>query len=194
MPRAPRVDAPGVVHHVIAKGSGGEVIVRDDVDRRLLVERMGKTVIRYRWSCLAYCLLDTHFHAVVGTPAANLGVGMQWLLAPYAREFNKRHERQGNVFHTRFYSKRIRSDDHLLAALMYVHLNPVRAGIVDEPERWPWSSYAPSIGRSDPPGFLDLQALLELIAAEPSVAQGRLQAATHETLWRDVSQGVRHGV
>jgi hypothetical protein len=117
MPRAPRVDAPGAMHHVIAKGSGGEVIVRDDVDRRLLVERLGKTVLRYRWSCLAYCLLDTHFHVVLGTPAANLGLGMQWLLAPYAREFNKRHERQGNVFHTRFYSKQIQSDDHLLPAV-----------------------------------------------------------------------------
>jgi REP element-mobilizing transposase RayT len=175
---------------VIAKGSGEELIVRDNVDRSLLVARMGKAVLRYRWSCLAYCLLDTHFHVVLGTPAANLGLGMQWLLAPYARAFNKRHERQGNVFQTRFYSKQIRSDDHLLAALLYVHLNPVRAGVVDEPELWPWGSYAPSIGQSDPPAFLDLEGLLELIAPEPSVAQRRLRAAAHETLRREISAPV----
>jgi putative transposase len=152
--------------------------------------------MRHRWSCLAYCLLDSHFHMIVGTPIANLGLGMQWLLAPYAREFNKRHERQGNVFHTRFYSKQIRSDDHLHAALLYVHLNPVRAGIVNEPEGWRWSSYAPSIGRTDPPGFLDLEALLELIAADPRVAQERLRTAARETLRRELSMalGVRHGV
>ena len=139
-------------------------------------------MLRYGWSCLAYCLLDSHFHIILRTPVANLGLGMQWLLAPYAREFNERHEREGNVFHTRFYSKQIQSDDHLLAALIYVHLNPVRAGVVSEPEHWRWSSYAPSLGRSDPPGFLDLEALLELIAAEPSLAQRRLQTAVRETL------------
>jgi putative transposase len=190
MPRATRAERAGALHHVIARGSGEEVIVRDDVDRRLLIESMGKTVLRYRWSCLAYCLLDTHFHVVLGTPAANLGLGMQWLLAPYARDFNKRHERRGNVFQTRFYSKQIRSDDHLLAALLYVHLNPVRAGVVDEPELWPWSSYAPSIGQSDPPAFLDLEGLLKLIAPEPSVARRRLRTAAHEMLLREISAPV----
>ena len=76
--------------------------------------------------------------------------------------------------------------EHLLAALVYVHLNPVRAGAVNEPELWQWSSYASSIGRSDPPGFLDREALLELIAAEPSLAQRRLQTAASETLRRDL--------
>jgi len=186
MPRAPRIDAAGAMHHVIAKGIGGQPVMRDDVDREVLFARMGKTVLRHRWSCLAYCLLDSHFHVILGTPVANLGLGMQWLLASYAREFNKRHERQGNVFHTRFYSRQIQSDDHLLAALLYVHLNPVRAGVVSEPERWRWSSYASSIGRCDPPDFLDLEALLALIAAEPGIAQRRLQTAARETLRREL--------
>ena len=118
----------------------------DDLDREALLKRLERTVVRHGWSCFAYCLLDTHFHLVVRTPEPNLGYGMQWLLAPYARDFNERYERRGNLFHTRFYSTRITNDEHLVAALVYVYLNPVRAGIVETPDLWPWSTYAATIG------------------------------------------------
>jgi REP element-mobilizing transposase RayT len=195
MPRLPRVDAPGALHHVVAKGSGGETIVRDDHDRETLVTRLGRAVRRCEWSCLAYCLLDTHLHAVVTTRQANLGAGMQWLLASYAREFNDRHERQGNLFHTRFYSKQIESDSHLTATVIYVHLNPVRAGTVTSPELWPWCSYAATVGHTHVPGFLDANAVLDLFERRRDVARLKLELAVRDALERDRrAAGVRPGV
>ena len=125
MPRSPRDDVAGAIQHAIARSSGGESIVIDDRDRTELMSRIGAAIGRHRWSCLAYCVMSTHFHLLVGTPAPTLGVGMQWLLASYARYFNKRHQRAGNLFHSRFYSARIKSEEHLISAMVYVLLNPV---------------------------------------------------------------------
>ena len=152
-----RVEAPGATHHVVAKGVGGSEIVADDADRRSFIARLARTVESHRWSCLAYCLLDTHFHLVVTTPEPNLGVGMKWLKAAYAQDFNHRHGRQGHVFGGRFYSEAIGRDAHLVAAIVYVALNPVRAGIVDRPERWPWSSYAATVGVVPAPELLNVR-------------------------------------
>ena len=159
--------------------------MRDDDDRRLLLERIGRTVERTQWSCLAYCILGTHLHLLVTTPAPNLGVGMQWLLSSYAREFNEKHHREGNLFHTRFYSTAIRSDAHLRTAIAYVHLNPVRAGVVMHPEEWPWSSYAATIGDVDVPSFLDAAATLELFDPDREKARLRLRLAVHEARAHD---------
>jgi REP element-mobilizing transposase RayT len=197
MARKPRQDADGVLHHVVAKGSGGESIVRDDHDRNVLIAHLGRTVTRHRWTCLAYCLLDSHFHLVVATPASNLGKGMQQLLAPYAREFNKRHERQGNLFHTRFYSIPIQSEAHLFAAIAYVALNPVRAGLATRAEGWRWSSHAAAIGEEPPAPFLARHAVLELFDPhDEHAACLRLKLAVAEASERDRAQttGVRHGV
>jgi putative transposase len=185
VPRKPRVDSPGAIHHVIAKGIAGEPIAADEVDREALVKRIGETVQRHRWSCLAYCILDTHFHLIVATPSPNLGVGMQWLLAPYSRSFNRRHERQGNLFHSRFYSARVTSEEHLTAAIVYVVLNPVRAGIVQQPELWNWSSYSATVGLAPAPAFLDTTATLELLGPDPRTARLRFQVAVLETRDRD---------
>ncbi len=196
VPRSPRDDASGAIQHAIARSSGGNSIVRDEQDRTELLGRIGIAIERHRWSCLAYCLMSTHFHLVVGTPAPNLGVGMQWLLASYARYFNKRHEREGNLFHSRFYSRRIKSEEHLISAMVYVLLNPVRAGVVERPEHWRWSSYAGTVGTECAPHFLDTKAALELIDVHPPSAQRRLELAVYEARVRDHARaaGVRHGV
>jgi REP element-mobilizing transposase RayT len=195
MPRRPREEGSYAIHHVVPVGSGGESIVRDDHDRETFLQRLERAVRRHRWLCFAYCLLDTHFHLVVQTPLPNLGLGMQWLLAAYAREFNERHERRGNLFHTRFYSDRIASDEHLTSTLVYVHLNPVRAGVVDDPELWRWSSYAATLGRLRAPPFLAVTEVLRHIDSHRTSAQLRLQLAVKDALERDRRRlGVRHGV
>jgi REP element-mobilizing transposase RayT len=196
MPRTPREEGAGLLHHVIAKGSGGETIVRDDVDRQALLGHIGASILRYRWTCLAYCLLDSHFHLVVATPAANLGRGMQLLLARYARDFNTRHNREGNLFHTRFYSRRIESEAHLLSSIIYVVLNPVRAGLVDGAEHWHWSSHRATIGTASPPPFLASDAVLEIFGPSQPEARMRFELAVAQARARDLvpRPGVRHGV
>lgn len=165
---------------MVAKGNAGAKIVTDDVDRSAFVGRLARTVERSGWSCLAYCLLDSHVHLVVGTPRPNLGAGMRSLLGPYAQNFNHRHEREGHLFRGRFYSVRLKSESHLVSALIYVALNPVRAGLVERPERWRWSSYAATIGRLRAPDFLDAHAVLELVDADPAKARLLFEFAVAE--------------
>ena len=105
---------------------------------------------------------------------------MKWLLHLYARDFNRRHDRQGHLFRARFYSGRIATDSHLLAALAYVALNPVRAGIVTSPERWRWSSYAATVGSGLPPRFLHVTSALEFLDPSFARAQSVLRTAVRE--------------
>jgi putative transposase len=182
--RRPREDVPGSIHHAIAKGNAGIAIVADDHDREQFVSRLGRTVMHHGWACLAYCLLDTHVHLLIGTPRGNLSAGMQSLLGPYAQNFNLRHDREGHLFRARFYSKRIRSQYHLVAAIIYIALNPVRAGLTARPEAWRWGSYPATVGRQPAPRFLDVRATLELVHPDPESARTLLHVATLDALDR----------
>jgi putative transposase len=185
MARNPREEAAGGIHHAVAKGNAGVAIVTDDHDRMALLHRLGRTVERYQWTCLGYCLLDNHLHLLVGTPRANLGNGMKWLLGPYAQSFNHRHSREGHLFRGRFYSRCIKTQEHLDAAILYVALNPVRAGVVKRPELWRWSSYAATVDLEPKPDFLDVRAILELVAPDRRAAQRALESAVRGALARD---------
>jgi hypothetical protein len=110
---------------------------------------------------------------------------MQRLLSPYAQKHNRRYLREGHLFRGRFYSKRINSTEHLEAAVLYVLMNPVRAGVVRSPEQWRWSSCAATIGRLAAPAFLDVQAALELVDGDPETARRRLEATLHEAANRE---------
>jgi REP-associated tyrosine transposase len=181
---------PGGIHHAVAKGNAGSSIVRSNHDRDELIKRLGKTIERHRWSCLAYCLLDTHLHLILGTPLPNLGQGMKSLLGPYAQDFNRRYEREGHLFRGRFYSRRIVTQNHLISAIVYVALNPVRAGVVEKAELWPWSSYGATIGRMPVPRFLDANATLEIVHPHPRAAQLALELGVRDARARDVAQRV----
>lgn len=185
MPRSPRLEAPGAIHHVVAKAVASQTLVRDDGDRRSLWAQLGRTTTRYRWRCFAFCILDTHLHLVVSTPEPNLGAGMQWLCGRHAQNFNARWGRSGHLFGSRFFSSRVESDRHLVASIIYVFLNPVRAGIVDRAELWPWSSYPGTVGVVDAPSFVDVGGVLELVDQRRTVAQRGLAAAVLEATQGD---------
>jgi len=130
--------------------------------------------------------LDTHVHLIVRTAEPNLGCGMQSFEAPYAQAFNHRYERQGHLFRGRFYSTRLKTDDHLVAAIIYVSLNPVRAGIVERPELWRWSSYAATVGLEPAQAYLDVAATLELIDPDAPAARRKLEAGIRDARERDL--------
>ena len=186
VPRRPREEAAGAFHHVVAKGNGGSAIVRDDRDKRRFVDYLGQAVTQQRWTCLAYCLLDNHFHLVLQTPEANLGAGMQQLQSAHAEHINRRYARTGHLFGGRFYSRRVKDDAHLVAALVYVSLNPVRAGVVTRPEEWPWCSYNATVGLAPAASFLAIELVLELFGDGPrEVGQARFIQAVRDSRARD---------
>jgi putative transposase len=146
MPRPLRIEYQGALYHVISRGDQREPIFLDDQDKSQFLNTLGKACLKTGWQVHAYCLMTNHFHQVLETPQANLAVGMKWLLGTYTQRFNGRHQRWGHLFGGRYKAQPIdgRSPGYLRRACDYVHLNPVRAGIVapeEKLETYRWSSY-----------------------------------------------------
>jgi REP-associated tyrosine transposase len=146
MGRPLRPEAPGRTFHLTARAVFGRELFVDDTDRGDFMRLLARTVRRYGWHLMGWCLMGTHYHLLVRTPAANLGAGMRDLNGSYARAFNQRHGRYGSVFADRYADRVIRGHEHFVNALQYLAMNPVHARLVDRPERWRWSSHGALAG------------------------------------------------
>lgn len=154
MGRPLRFEPTDSVLHITTRGVRREPIFVDDADRHMFMAFLAQTVHRHRWTCLAYCLMTNHFHLLVSLSTANLSKGMHRLNGLYARRFNERHGHVGHVFEARFASSAIQTEEHLLDAMRYVVLNPIRAGLCRDPADWPWSSFRATAGLDPCPRFL----------------------------------------
>ena len=183
MARPIRIEFPGAVYHVTARGAGRGMIFRDDADRAKFLEILERTVSLRRWIVHAYCLMGNHYHLLVETPEANLSRGMRAVNGEYTQAFNRRHRRSGHVFQGRFKAVLIEKESHLLELCRYVVLNPVRARSMraKSPEAWPWSSYRATAGLEEAPVFLSTDWILSRF--------GGMGKAARERYARFVAQG-----
>jgi REP element-mobilizing transposase RayT len=181
MPRAPRLELAGGIHHVYARGAAKQPIFVDDLDRHRYLSLLARTTRRMSWHCLAYCLMGNHVHLLIETPKPNLGLGMHLVHGGYGQAFNRRHTKDGHVFGARYGATRISTDAQLWVTVSYIARNPVEAGLSRTPEAWRWGSHAGVSVKRFPP-WLDAHRLLayfgqhggdphrrylEFIAAEP---------------------------
>ena len=141
MPRGPRIELEGGIHHVISRGDHRERIFDDNADRHLFLQGYADVVERHEWVPLTYCLMDNHVHLVIETPRPNLGDGCRDLLGLYARRRNGRQDELGHVFQGRFKSRVVVDDRYFAQLLRYVALNPVKAGLCSTAEGWAWSAH-----------------------------------------------------
>jgi REP element-mobilizing transposase RayT len=146
------------------------MVYLDDVDRHAFLRMLERIARRFGWSLNAYCLMGTHYHFVLHLPEDGLSVGMCELNGGFARWSNFRHACEDHVFGRRFASVEIVRDEHLREACRYVVLNPVRAGLVAQPEDWPWSSYRATVGEDHAPTYLAVGAVLSMFADRPKEA------------------------
>jgi REP element-mobilizing transposase RayT len=180
VPREPRPQFPGAVYHVTARGVRKNPIFTNAKERRCFLALFGQTIAGFSWQSFAYCLMGNHYHLVVATPTANLSAGMHRLNGGYARWFNRVHGHQGHLFENRFHSQLVERDSHLLEACRYVVLNPVRAGLVPEPEHWAWSSYGATIGAETASRLVAVTELLELFGSDADSGRRRFEAFVRE--------------
>jgi len=160
MARPLRVEFPGAVYHITSRGNKRGKIFEDNKDRETFLEILGSVVKRYNFLCHAYCLMGNHYHLLIETPDGNLSGGIRQLNGVYTQKFNKIHDTVGHLFQGRFKSILVGKESYLLELCRYIVLNPVRAGIVDEPGQWDWSSYAATVGRVKRPNFLTTSWIL----------------------------------
>jgi REP element-mobilizing transposase RayT len=170
---------PGATFHVTSHAVENTPMVRNDSDRSTLVDWIGKSVESHGWDCLAFCIMDTHYHLLVTTPEPNLAEGMQYLNGCYAQGFNRRHGRRGHLFRERYYGGRILADGHLLLVVKYIALNPVAAHLAPAPAVYRWSSYAGAVGAAPSWSFVATTKLLEHFGPA-SLASGRLRALVED--------------
>jgi REP-associated tyrosine transposase len=171
MGRPRRIEYPGAVHHVVSRSNAGEEIFRHDRDAAVFCATLARAIRDHRWRCHAYCVMPTHYHLLLETPQATLSTGMHRLNASYARLFNAAAERRGHVFQKRFHSELIARDEHLMEALRYIVLNPVRARLVDDPAAWTWSSYRSTAGLEPAPRWVTTEDALRLFGPRPEDAR-----------------------
>ena len=173
MARPLRIEFPGAIYHVTARGNAREAIFRDDADRDLFLDALGEVVTRFGWLCHAYCLMDNHYHLLIETSQGNLSPGMRQLNGVYTQRVNRRHARVGHVFQGRFKAILVERDSYLLELARYIVLNPVRAKVVKNPDRYPWSSYPATVGAVVSPACLSTDWLFSQFAKTRPVAQRR---------------------
>ncbi len=191
MARPLRIEYPGAVYHVTARGNEKKAVFRDDGDRRVFLSVLQEVGHRYHWICHAYCLMDNHYHILIETPEGNLSVGMRQLNGVYTQSFNRLHKRVGHLFQGRFKGVLVQKESHLLEVSRYVVLNPVRAGIVERPEQWRWSSYRATAGQEKPHPCLTTDWILgqfgsKRLAAEKEYRKFVRAGIGEASIWKDV--------
>ena len=150
MPRGPRLDAPGVLHHVMARGIERRKIFVEEGDYQDFIDRLGEVLGEGQGVCYAWSLMPNHFHLLLRTGKGTLVRVMQRLMTGYAVNFNFRHRRAGHLFQNRYKSIVVEEEAYLLELVRYIHLNPLRARLVEGMEgleKYPWSGHAVLLGK-----------------------------------------------
>lgn len=171
MARPLRIQFPGALYHVMSRGDDRRPIVRDDRDRDRRLDWLARTVAAYGWRLYAFAILDNHDHLFLETPEPNLSAGMQFLNGSYTSYVNIRHQRAGHLFQGRYKAHVIENEGHYWEISRYIHLNPLRAGLVGRPEEWPWSSYRGYHAASRALSWVDYDRVLSEFGKEPAKAR-----------------------
>ncbi len=189
MPRNSRIDAPGALHHIIVRGIERTRIFRNDIDRNDFLSRLGKLLSETNSRCLAWALLSNHFHLLIKTGRVPVATLMRRLLTGYAVSFNRRHRRIGHLFHNRYKSILCQEDAYLLELIRYIHLNPIRADIIENMEaldRYRYSGHSAVMDKVERP-WQDVKGILEHFGDRT----GRARRRYREFVEKGVSEGRR---
>ncbi len=187
MPRSARIDAPGALHHIICRGFERRSIFREDKDLEDFLGRLSRILTETETPCYAWTLIPNHFHLLLrngGTPITTI---MRRLLTGYAVSFNQRHHRKGRLFRNRYKSILCQEERYFLELVRYIHLNPLRAGLVTDLEMlgtYPYCGHSVLMGHGKAP-WQDIGGVLDLFSGNRPEAIHRYR--------RYIDQGARQG-
>jgi len=170
MPRRPRIFVENSFYHLILRGNSREALFRCDADIESFHELAIRGLARYGCQLHAYCWMTNHIHAIVQVSDRPLWHYVRWLGTEYARRFNRRYQRSGHAFERRHRAILVDDDDYLLTLVRYIHLNPVDAGMVTDPENHCWNSHRAYLDPGERPPWLQTQFVLALFSADMTKA------------------------
>lgn len=181
MPRAPRIEYPGAIYHIINRGNYRSWIFEDDGAKHAFEKCLFEACERTGWILHAYCVMGNHYHLAIETPEPNLSEGMRWLQSVYANRYNRFRKEHGHLFQGRFKSILVGDCDRLAWLCHYIHLNPVRAGICNMPrlKDYPFSSYPKLFRKASRESFISCEAFLDGAGGLKDTPAGRRKYAQY---------------
>jgi REP element-mobilizing transposase RayT len=175
MARPLRITFPGAFYHVTSRGNERKAVFKSKRDREKFLDYLESASQRYDALIHAYCMMDNHYHLLLETPLGNLPQIMRHINGAYTTYFNIKRNRSGHLFQGRYKAILVDIDEYAKELSRYIHLNPVRAKIVETPEQYEWSSYKCYIGKQKPAKWLYRDFILGYFGKKISTAQKEYQ-------------------
>jgi REP-associated tyrosine transposase len=166
MSRPIRIAYPGAWYHVMNRGRRAEDIYLDKKDYHAFVELLKETSQAWNIRIAAYCLMPNHYHMLVHTPEGNISRAMRHINGVYTQRFNTRHQVDGQLFRGRYKSILVNGDSYLLQLVRYIHRNPLKSGIVENMNAYPWTSHKAYLSVAKKWDWLHKQFILALLTGK----------------------------
>jgi len=198
MARQLRIEFEGAYYHVLSRGNNRCDIFRTTEDRNDFLDLLGDLSERFEIDIYAYVLMSNHYHLLLRTKRSNLSKAMQWLGTGYTRRFNLRNSQSGHLFQGRFKSIIVENDFYLMWISLYIHRNPLRAGIVKRLADYKWSSYPYYAYSKKQPSWLKIDPILAQASAAKDkhrAYRDKIQRYSDEEgrVWENVKFGFVYG-
>ena len=175
MARPLRIEYPGAYYHITSRGNERKNIFRSKKDREQFLSYLKSAYLKYGAVIHSFCLMDNHYHVFLETPKGNLSRIMLHINGAYTNYFNARYKRRGHLFQGRYKAVLVEADSYAGELSRYIHLNPVRAAMVDMPEKYKWSSYQYFTDMKRRPEWLVLDFILSYFDNDSVQARKRYQ-------------------
>ncbi|WP_305041538.1 REP-associated tyrosine transposase [Geoalkalibacter sp.] len=194
MARSLRINYPGAFYHVTSRGNERRDVFKGQRDREKFLSYLESAVFRYGAVVHCWCLMGNHYHLLVETPEGNLPQIMRHINGAYTTYFNAKRKRSGHLFQGRYKAWLVEADVYALELSRYMHLNPVRAGLVSRPEDYLWSSYRSFIGHVGTPDWLKTQQILGCLGQRVGGAPSRYREFVEDRLGKEYESPLQDAV
>ncbi len=194
MARPLRITYPGAYYHITSRGNEQRDIFKSQKDREKFLYYLESATERYGAVIHAYCLMNNHFHLLLETPRGNLSEIMRHIVGAYTTYFNVKRKRVGHLFQGRYKAILIEGDEYATELSRYIHLNPVRAGIVASPKEYKWSSYQSYIGQVQSPKWLKTEFILGYFGKKDAAAQKKYREFVEDLVGNEQESPLKDAV
>ncbi len=199
MSEQPRKESPCSLYHITSSGNHNPKLFSFDADRKVFLKLFEQTCKNYHWRVYAWCLMDNYYQLVIKTTRSNLTRGMGHLTGVYTQMFNRKHQRIGDIFQNDYKAVLIDKNNHLLEAVRYVLLNPVRSNMSKTAGQYLWSSYWPMIGKTIKPDCLEKDRILNLfdkcvITGQKKFIQFIREGKNQRSVWEHPGKQFKHSI